>query len=92
MNLINIYNFKNPVKHFINIDEFAFPQDIQDALAATLPFPSRLGKPEDIALFIGRRPAAAFGNSTGRVVKLEKRRREHEQGKGSPGPVGVVPH
>ena len=35
---------------------------------------------------------AAFGNSTGRVVKLEKRRREQEQGKGSPGPVGVVPH
>lgn len=24
MNLNNIYNFKNPVKHFINIDELAF--------------------------------------------------------------------
>ena len=29
------------------------------------------GKPEDIALFIGRRPAAAFGNSTGDQQMLE---------------------
>ena len=29
------------------------------------------GKPQDIALFIGRRPAAAFGNSTGDQQMLE---------------------
>ncbi|MBP6006507.1 MAG: 3-hydroxyacyl-CoA dehydrogenase [Rhodoferax sp.] len=28
---------------------FSFPQDVQDALAASVPFPSRLGTPEDYA-------------------------------------------
>ncbi|MCW5668701.1 MAG: 3-hydroxyacyl-CoA dehydrogenase [Hydrogenophaga sp.] len=28
---------------------FSMPQDVQNALAATVPFPSRLGKPEDFA-------------------------------------------
>jgi hypothetical protein len=31
----------------------------------------KAGKPEDINLFIGRRPAAAFGNSTGDQQMLE---------------------
>lgn len=51
MNLNNIYNFKNPVKHFINIDELAFPQDIQnfnlDKLVWTEPIKFRIRKDEE---------------------------------------------
>ncbi|HET7056166.1 MAG TPA: HAD family hydrolase, partial [Thermomicrobiales bacterium] len=39
--------------------------------AAPLTDDNFAGKPEDIALFIGRRPAAAFGNSTGDQQMLE---------------------
>jgi NAD(P)-dependent dehydrogenase (short-subunit alcohol dehydrogenase family) len=31
---------------------FSMPQEVQDALAATVPFPSRLGKPEDFAKLV----------------------------------------
>ncbi|MEX8194312.1 3-hydroxyacyl-CoA dehydrogenase [Comamonas guangdongensis] len=31
---------------------FTMPQDVQDALAASVPFPSRLGKPEDYAKLV----------------------------------------
>ncbi len=31
---------------------FSMPQDVQDALAASVPFPSRLGKPEDYAKLV----------------------------------------
>jgi len=31
---------------------FGMPQDVQDALAANVPFPSRLGHPEDYAKLV----------------------------------------
>lgn len=56
MNLNNIYNFKNPVKHFINIDELAFPQDIQnfnlDKLVWTEPIKFRIRKDEHIKIWL----------------------------------------
>jgi len=30
MNLNNIYNFKNSIKHFVNIDSVIFPEDISN--------------------------------------------------------------
>ncbi|HUH39338.1 MAG TPA: SDR family oxidoreductase, partial [Castellaniella sp.] len=31
---------------------FGFPQEVQDSLAASIPFPSRLGRPEDYARLV----------------------------------------
>jgi NAD(P)-dependent dehydrogenase (short-subunit alcohol dehydrogenase family) len=31
---------------------FGMPQDVQDSLAASVPFPSRLGRPEDYAKLV----------------------------------------
>jgi hypothetical protein len=31
---------------------FGMPQNVQDSLAASLPFPSRLGRPEDYAKLV----------------------------------------
>lgn len=28
MNLNNLYNFKNPIKHFVNINKIEYPSDI----------------------------------------------------------------
>jgi NAD(P)-dependent dehydrogenase (short-subunit alcohol dehydrogenase family) len=33
---------------------FGMPQEVQDALAASVPFPSRLGKPEDYAKLVNQ--------------------------------------
>lgn len=33
---------------------FSMPQEVQDAVAASVPFPSRLGKPEDYAKLVQR--------------------------------------
>mgnify|MGYP000859166011 CR=1 FL=1 len=29
MTLNNIYNFRNPIRHFINIDDLIYPEDIE---------------------------------------------------------------
>lgn len=51
MELNNIYNFKNPVKHFLNIDNMIFPADIAtfkiDKLDWTEPFNFRIRKDND---------------------------------------------
>jgi hypothetical protein len=31
---------------------FAMPQEVQDSLAASIPFPSRLGRPEDFSQLV----------------------------------------
>ncbi|MDO5516401.1 MAG: hypothetical protein Q4F66_02530 [Clostridium sp.] len=51
MKLNNLYNFKNPIKHFLNIDSFIFPDnitsyDIKD-LSWTIPIKFRVKKSED---------------------------------------------
>lgn len=51
MELNNIYNFKNPVRHFLNIDNMIFPADIAtfkiDKLDWTEPFNFRIRKDND---------------------------------------------
>ena len=47
----------------------AFPQESQDALAATLPFPSRLGKPEDYGALVKHMVEHPILN--GEVVRLD---------------------
>lgn len=47
----------------------AFPQEIQDALAATLPFPSRLGKPEEYGALVKHMVENPIMN--GEVVRLD---------------------
>jgi NAD(P)-dependent dehydrogenase (short-subunit alcohol dehydrogenase family) len=48
---------------------FAMPQDVQDALAASVPFPSRLGKPQDYARLVQH----IFENDmlNGEVIRLD---------------------
>lgn len=51
MGLNNLYNFKNPIKHFINIDLLTFPSAISslelDSLSWTKPFTFRIRKKHD---------------------------------------------
>lgn len=51
MNLNNVYNFKNPVKHFLNIDNLEFPSNITeypiDNLTWTEPIKFRIYKEKD---------------------------------------------
>lgn len=51
MTLNNLYNFKNPVKHFIDIDSLKFPDDISsfeiERLSWTKPFNFRIKKQDD---------------------------------------------
>lgn len=51
MGLNNVYNFKNPVKHFLNIDNLIFPADISafaiNKLVWTEPFGFRIHKDND---------------------------------------------
>ena len=47
----------------------AFPQEVQDALAATLPFPSRLGKPEEYGALVKHMVENPIMN--GEVVRLD---------------------
>ena len=48
---------------------FTMPQEVQDALAASVPFPSRLGKPEDYAKLV----KSILGNDmlNGEVIRLD---------------------
>ncbi|WP_336367954.1 SDR family NAD(P)-dependent oxidoreductase [Marinobacter sp. C2H3] len=45
------------------------PQDVQDSLAATLPFPKRLGKPEEFALMVDQMVRNPILN--GEVIRLD---------------------
>jgi len=47
----------------------SFPQEVQDALAATLPFPSRLGKPEEYGALVKHMVENPILN--GEVVRLD---------------------
>ena len=53
MNYNNLYNFKNPVKHFLNIDGLAFPTEIDTfdtgSLCWTVPISFRVKKEKDKA-------------------------------------------
>ena len=48
---------------------FGMPQEVQDSLAASVPFPSRLGRPEDYAKLV----QAIIGNAMldGEVTRLD---------------------
>ena len=48
---------------------FGMPQEVQDALAASVHFPSRLGRPEDYAKLV----QAIIGNAMldGEVIRLD---------------------
>jgi hypothetical protein len=48
---------------------FSFPQEVQDALAASVPFPSRLGTPADYAKLVRH----IFENDmlNGEVIRLD---------------------
>ena len=48
---------------------FGMPQEVQDALAVGVPFPSRLGRPEDYAKLV----QAIIGNAMldGEVIRLD---------------------
>jgi NAD(P)-dependent dehydrogenase (short-subunit alcohol dehydrogenase family) len=48
---------------------FTMPQDVQDALAASVPFPSRLGKPEDYAKLVHQIVTNEMLN--GEVIRLD---------------------
>jgi NAD(P)-dependent dehydrogenase (short-subunit alcohol dehydrogenase family) len=48
---------------------FSMPQDVQDALAASVPFPSRLGKPEDYAKLVHQIVTNDMLN--GEVIRLD---------------------
>ena len=51
MNLNNLYNFKNPIRHFIDIELLWFPTDDNryeiNRLSWTEPFPFRVKKHDD---------------------------------------------
>ncbi len=51
MKLNNLYNFKNPIKHFLNIDSIIFPQNINNYnikdLCWTIPIKFRVKKSDD---------------------------------------------
>lgn len=51
MKLSNLYNFRNPVRHFINIDDLNYPTDIEtfnpDEVCWTKPFSFRIYKADD---------------------------------------------
>ncbi|MDD7796306.1 hypothetical protein [Clostridium sp. 'White wine YQ'] len=51
MRLNNIYNFKNPIKHFVNIDTVMFPEDISSfnkiEIDRTYPINFRIRKKDD---------------------------------------------
>ena len=47
----------------------SFPQDVQDALAANIPFPSRLGKPEEFAALVAFLASNSMMN--GEVVRID---------------------
>ena len=51
MKLNNLYNFKNPIKHFLNIDSIIFPEDINNysikKLCWTIPIKFRVKKSDD---------------------------------------------
>lgn len=51
MKLNNLYNFKNPIKHFLNIDSITFPEDINNynikKLCWTRPIKFRVKKSDD---------------------------------------------
>lgn len=51
MNLNNLYNFKNTIRHFINIDALTYPSDISSfnptELSWTMPIPFRIKKDGD---------------------------------------------
>lgn len=48
MNFNNVYNFKNPIRHFVNIDSLNYPSDITtfpvSNLSWTLPIPFKIQK------------------------------------------------
>ena len=48
---------------------FGMPQEVQDSLAASVPFPSRLGRPEDYAKLV----QAIIGNAMldGETIRLD---------------------
>ena len=48
---------------------FSMPQDVQDALAASVPFPSRLGRPEDYAKLVHQIVTNEMLN--GEVIRLD---------------------
>src|SRR3569833_3536140 len=48
---------------------FGMPQDVQDALAARVPFPSRLGTPEDFAKLVHQIVTNEMLN--GEVIRLD---------------------
>jgi len=48
---------------------FSMPQEVQDALAASVPFPSRLGKPEDYAKLVQQIVTNDMLN--GEVIRLD---------------------
>jgi NAD(P)-dependent dehydrogenase (short-subunit alcohol dehydrogenase family) len=48
---------------------FSMPQEVQDALAASVPFPSRLGKPEDYAKLV--RQIVENDMLNGEVIRLD---------------------
>ena len=52
MTLNNIYNFRNPIRHFINIDDLIYPDDIEtfdptEELCWTKPISFRVYKSDD---------------------------------------------
>ncbi len=47
----------------------SFPQDVQDALAVNIPFPSRLGKPEEFAALVAFLASNSMMN--GEVVRID---------------------
>ena len=47
----------------------AFPQEVQDALAAQIPFPARLGKPEEFAELVGHIAESEMLN--GETIRLD---------------------
>ena len=46
-----------------------FPQEVQDSLAKQVPFPSRLGRPEEYALMVEQIVANSMLN--GEVIRLD---------------------
>lgn len=52
MGLNNFYNFKNTIRHFVNIDNLSYPSDISsfstEDLCWTIPIPYRIKKENDV--------------------------------------------